>query len=177
MSAVPAPAGPLLSLIVAATPDEVIGAAGDLPWHLPGDLLRFKRLTAGHTVVVGRLTQESIVRRLGRPLPGRITVVVTSAPALSLGPDTPLHAASVPQALDLAARYEPAGEVFVIGGAQVYRAALPRVDRIYLTRVHATVEGDTGLPPDWLDGFTPRSREPGTPGEFPEHTFLVYERV
>ena len=86
VSAVPAPAGPLLSLIVAATPDEVIGAAGDLPWHLPGDLLRFQRFTAGHTVVVGRLTHESIVRRLGRPLPGRITVVVTSAPALSWAP-------------------------------------------------------------------------------------------
>jgi dihydrofolate reductase len=69
-----------VSMIVAATRDEVIGDAGDLPWHLPDDLRRFKALTSGHVVVVGRKTHESIVKRLGKPLPGRISVVVTRDP-------------------------------------------------------------------------------------------------
>lgn len=178
---------PLVSLIVAATDGEVIGDRDDLPWVLPEDLPRFKRLTLGHTVVVGRVTQESIVRRLGKPLPGRQTVVVSRSPAPEAGPPPgrsveavpeagPPRAPSVEAALDLAQRLETGGEVFVIGGAQVYVAALPWIRRVYLTRVHADIPGDTALPAGWLDGFTLVAEEPGPAGPIP-FTWLTYERV
>jgi dihydrofolate reductase len=143
-----------VSMIVAATRDEVIGDAGDLPWHLPDDLRRFKALTSGHVVVVGRKTHESIVKRLGKPLPGRISVVVTRDPRP--GDGAVVYQPSVGAALSVARAIEEfAGrnEVFVIGGAQVYVEALPSVDRVYLTRVEAVVDGDTRMPGGWLDGF------------------------
>jgi dihydrofolate reductase len=143
-----------VSMIVAATRDEVIGRAGDLPWHLPDDLRRFKALTSGHAVVVGRKTHESIVKRLGKPLPGRISVVVTREVRPGKGPviyqPTVAAALSVARAIEAFAGRD---EVFVIGGAQVYMAALPEVDRVYLTRVESTVDGDTRMPAGWLDGF------------------------
>jgi dihydrofolate reductase len=101
---------------------------------------------------------------------------VLQTPPVGAAPQAVLHAPSVKEALALAAERETGGEAFVIGGAQIYVAALPSVDRIYLTRVHAAVEGDTALPPDWLDAFTLVAEEPGTAGESPEHTFLIYER-
>jgi dihydrofolate reductase len=164
---------PRVTLIVAATERDVIGDSNDLPWYLPADLRRFRRLTTGHTVVVGRLTQESIVRRLGTPLPDRRTVVVTSRDSAGLP-----SAATVPAALDLARDLAQAGggEVFVIGGAQVYSAALPFVDRVELTRVHADIPGDTALPDGWLAGFTLTSSEPGPAGSEPAFTWLTYER-
>jgi dihydrofolate reductase len=144
-----------VSMIVAATRDEVIGRDGDLPWHLPDDLRRFKALTSGHVVVVGRKTHESIVKRLGKPLPGRISVVVSRDPQPGDGPV--IYQPSVATALSVARAIEAfAGrdEVFVIGGAQVYLETLPEVDRVYLTRVHLDVDGDTRMPADWLAGFT-----------------------
>lgn len=144
-----------VSTILAATRDEVIGRDGDLPWHLPDDLRRFKALTSGHVVVVGRKTHESIVKRLGRPLPGRISVVVTRDPLSGDGPV--IYQPSVAAALSVARAIEAfAGrdEVFVIGGAQVYVDTLPEVDRVYLTRVDLDAEGDTRMPADWLAGFT-----------------------
>jgi dihydrofolate reductase len=143
-----------VSMIVAATRDEVIGDAGDLPWHLPDDLRRFKALTSGHVVVVGRKTHESIVKRLGRSLPGRISVVVTRE--VRPGEGSVIYQPTVAAALSVARAIEEfAGrdEVFVIGGAQVYEAALPSVDRVYLTRVESTADGDTRMPAGWLDGF------------------------
>jgi dihydrofolate reductase len=143
-----------VSMILAATRDEVIGDAGDLPWHLPDDLRRFKALTSGHVVVVGRKTHESIVKRLGKPLPGRISLVVTRDQRP--GDGAVVYQPSVGAALSVARAIEEfAGrdEVFVIGGAQVYVEALPSVDRIYLTRVEATVDGDTRMPAGWLSGF------------------------
>lgn len=172
----------ITSLIVAAAANDVIGADGALPWYLPDDLRRFRRLTTGHAVVAGRVTHESIVARLGRPLPGRTCVVVSgSAPADdaasvpathakrgSLALATPaaagngvvLWAASVPAALRAArAASAGTGEVFVIGGASVYQQALPEVDRVYLTRLHREVPGDCRMPDGWLDGFTLAGRE------------------
>jgi dihydrofolate reductase len=141
-------------MIVAATGDDVIGRDNDLPWHLPDDLRRFKALTSGHVVVVGRRTHESIVGRLGKPLPGRINVVVTRTPGP--GEETVIYQPSVAAALSVARaieRFAGRDEVFVIGGAQVYTEALPTVDRVYLTRVHATVDGDARMPTGWLKGF------------------------
>jgi dihydrofolate reductase len=143
------------SLIAAVAENDVIGRDGGLPWYLPDDLRRFRALTTGHVVVVGRRTHESIVDRLGHPLPGRISVVVTRNSQPGDGPV--LRQPSVPGALSVARAIEEfAGraEVFVIGGAGIYAAALSEVDCIYLTRVHAEVSGDVRMPARWLAGFT-----------------------
>jgi dihydrofolate reductase len=165
------------SAIVAAADNDVIGKGADLPWHLPADLRRFRQHTSGHVVVAGRRTHESIVTRLGRPLPGRTTVVVSrQAPVAAEGV---LHAATPEEALRLARRVEAEAtkdEVFVIGGAQVYAATLAAVDRIYLTRVHLQADGDVVMPAGWLGGFTLVEEEAGDPGPVP-HTFLTYERA
>ncbi len=127
----------IVSLIVAVAENGVIGRAGKLPWHLPEDLKRFKRLTVGHPVIMGRKTWESI----GRPLPGRRNLVVSRTPGYAAeGAEV---FASLDEALAAAAGED---EVFVIGGAALYAEAMPRADRLYLTRVHATVEGDVTFP-------------------------------
>jgi dihydrofolate reductase len=165
------------SLIVAVAENGVIGRSGSLPWYLPADLRRFRGLTTGHVVVVGRRTHESIVDRLGHPLPGRISVVVTRAGRAADGPVLPQP--SVPAALSVARAIEDfAGrdEVFVIGGAGVYAAALSEVDRVYLTRLHAEIPGDVVMPPGWLDGFSlAETTDPAADAEFP-YSFQRYER-
>jgi dihydrofolate reductase len=166
------------SLFLAASENDVIGRDNDLPWHLPADLKRFKKLTSGHVVVTGRLNQDSMVSRLGRPLPGRITVVVTRD-AGRPGEGPVIYQPSVSAALSVARAIEEfAGgdEVFVLGGAQIFAEALPEADTIYLTRVHAQVEGDVRMPAGWLDGFTLVDSEPGPAGEELPYTFERYER-
>ncbi len=126
-----------VSIIVAASTNNVIGRAGDLPWRLPEDLKRFKAVTMGKPIIMGRLTYDSI----GRPLPGRQNIVLSTRDGYELqGCDV---ARSVDQALQLAG---DAAEAMVIGGAHIYQLFLPTVNRIYLTRVHAEVEGDTFFP-------------------------------
>lgn len=125
-----------ISIIVAMTDRRVIGRGGRLPWHLPADLRRFKQLTMGHHLVMGRKTYESI----GRPLPGRTSIVLTRQ--ANYQPAGALVAAGLDEALELA----PDDDVFIIGGAEVYRMALPRADRLLVTRVEADVEGDTFFP-------------------------------
>lgn len=123
-------------MIVAVSQNGVIGRAGGLPWHLPEDLKRFKRLTMGHHIIMGRATYES----LGRCLPGRTSVVVTRSDELT--PPGPVLVRSLAAALRVAAD-DP--EPFLIGGGQLYETARPIVDRIYLTRVLADFDGDTFL--------------------------------
>ncbi len=130
-----------LSLIAAVADNGVIGAAGDIPWRLPEDWKRFKATTMGHHLLMGRMTWESI----GKPLPGRTTVVISRGrPQL---PEGVRLASSLDRAIEIAAEAAER-EVFVAGGAGIYRLALPRADRLYLTRVHASIEGDT-LFPEW----------------------------
>jgi dihydrofolate reductase len=159
-------------MILAAAENEVIGRDNDLPWHLPDDLRRFKAVTSGHVAVLGRRTHESIVGRLGKPLPGRISVVVSRTP--KPGHDTVIYQPTLDAALSVARAIEAfAGrdEVFVLGGAQIYTEALPSVDRVYLTRVHREVDGDAAMPAGWLDGFKETAAEHhGT------HSYLTYER-
>jgi len=162
-----------VALIVAAAEGGVIGRGGGLPWHLPADLARFKRLTMGHHLLVGRRTWESI----GRPLAGRRMVVVSRHPEALALPAGVQAVASLEEALRLAAT---AGddEAFVAGGASLYREALPRADRLYLTRVHAAVEGDTFLPPLDLSQWRAVEREELAADErnaYPT-TFLVLDR-
>jgi dihydrofolate reductase len=131
-----------VTLLAAVARNGVIGVDGGLPWHLPDELALFKELTLGHVLVMGRRTFESV----GRPLPGRTTVVVTRRPDWEA--EGVLRAGSVGEALALAREVD--AEVFVVGGAQVYAAALPAADRLALTFVDADPEGDTRFPEiDW----------------------------
>lgn len=139
---------PRVSLVVAMAENNVIGKDGDLPWHIPADLKHFKAVTMGKPIVMGRRTYESI----GRPLPGRLNIVVTRDPSRQWdGVET---VQSLPDALDRAAA-DGAEEIMVIGGGDLYRAALPLAQRIYLTRVHEVVDGDTVFPAldsaDWRE--------------------------
>ena len=128
-----------LSLIVALADNGIIGSDNALPWHLPADLKRFKRLTMGHHLIMGRKTFESV----GRALPGRTTLVLSrSRPELPAGV---IRVASLDEAVAIA-REAADEEAFVAGGAEIYRLALPRADRLYVTRVHAVVAGDTRFP-------------------------------
>lgn len=132
---------PCLSLIVAVSDNGVIGSAGDLPWRLSADLKRFRRLTTGHSIIMGRKTWESI-RRL---LPGRTTIIVTRDAGYRV--EGAFMADSLERALVLAGEDR---QPFIIGGGQIYRLAFPLAQRLYLTRVHATFDGDTRLPAiDW----------------------------
>lgn len=127
----------IVSLIAAMAENRVIGKDGRVPWRLPADMKHFKTLTTGHTVVMGRKTFET----LDRPLVNRRNVVVTHNPDYHAAGAEVVH--SLAAALDLAAGDD---EVFVAGGEEIYRLALPRADRIYLTVVHATVDGDAHFP-------------------------------
>ena len=127
-----------ISLIVAMSRNRVIGRSNQLPWHLPADLQRFKQLTMGHTIVMGRKTWESI----NRLLPGRRTVIVTRNRALHVA--GAIIASSLEQALE---NSRDDSEIFIIGGEEIFRLALPLAHRIYLTIVEAEVQGDTFMPP------------------------------
>jgi len=128
---------PALYLIAAVAANGVIGADGALPWQLPEDLKHFKRMTQGHAVIMGRRTWESI----GRPLPGRRNVVVTRQTAFAV-PGASV-AASLQDALALCRDQDV---VFVIGGAELYRAALPLADGLLLTEIQRDFDGDTRFP-------------------------------
>ena len=153
-----------VTIVAAVARNGVIGIDGGLPWHLPDELALFKQLTLGHVLVMGRRTYESI----GRPLPGRTTVVVTRQPDWH-GAEDVLRASSVASALELGAAVDD--EVFVVGGAQVYAEALGLADRLALTFVDAEPEGDTRFPEvDWSQWEeTDRLRGEGW-------TRVVYER-
>lgn len=127
----------MISIIAALAENGVIGVDNRLPWHLPEDLKRFKRLTMGHHLIMGRRNYESI----GHPLPGRVSIVVTHRNSYTAPGCLVAH--SLEEAFE-AARGDP--EAFVIGGAEIYAQSLPRVQRLYLTLVHATVPGDTYFP-------------------------------
>ena len=129
---------PLVSSIVAMDERGAIGRAGGLPWRLPEDLKRFKALTMGKPIVMGRKTWDSI----GRPLPGRLSIVVTRRGRLEIAGVTVVG--SIEQAIAAAGDVP---EVCIIGGAEIYRLSLPLTDVLHVTRVHAVVEADTYFPP------------------------------
>jgi len=157
-----------LSLIVAMARNRVIGHKGKLPWRLSVDLQRFKALTMGHHIIMGRNTWESI----GRPLPGRTSVVLTRNQAY-VAPGATV-ADSLAAALRLAAD-DP--EAFVIGGQELYREALPLADRIYLTELPAEYPGDVFFPPLPPDEWHFGQREThAAEGDQPAWSFVVYER-
>jgi len=159
-----------LSLIVAMAKNRVIGAYNAIPWHLPGELKMFKTITMGHHIVMGRKTWESI----GRLLPGRTTVVVTRRP------DYAVPGAIVANSLDSAlAACGDDEEILVIGGAELFSAALPRADRIYLTVVDAEIAGDTYMPAFDLGGWREHSRQVFRADDRNpyDYTLTIYDRV
>ena len=163
-------------LIAAVADNGVIGSDGDMPWHYPEDLKRFKRTTIGHPVIMGRKTYESIAARLDGPLPDRVNIVLTSDPS-----KLPEHEAVVPvtsteQAIEEArvaiAGTDPADDVvFVVGGGTVYEQFLPQASRLALTEIHAEPDGDTRFPD--VDPDVWRETEREGHGEF---DFVTYER-
>ena len=150
--------------------NRVIGRNNALPWHLPADLKRFKALTMGHPVVMGRKTYESI----GKPLPGRRNLVITRNRGYSAPGCEVVH--SLDAALS-ACRDAP--EIFIIGGAELYREALPRAQRLEFTEIHAEFEGDASFPRFASDQWREAAREihdaeAGVPFRY---DFVRYERV
>lgn len=126
----------IVSAIVAVSTNNAIGKNNQLLWHLPADLKHFKQITTGHTVIMGRKTFDSV----GKPLPNRRNIIVTRQTIQIEGCEV---VSSVEAALALCASEE---EVFIVGGAEIYRLAMPLTNRIYLTRVHKDFEADTFFP-------------------------------
>ncbi|QDU97171.1 dihydrofolate reductase [Lignipirellula cremea] len=169
------PNSPALTLIVALSENRVIGREGDMPWRQSGDLKRFKALTMGHPILMGRKTFESI----GRPLPGRRMIVVTRQSTLAGAPEV-CH--SLPEAIAAAQSVttEHADQApFVIGGGEIYRLALPLADRIYLTRIHATIDGDTHFPdlPEGQWRQVSRERHPADSRNQYDYSFEEWTRI
>lgn len=156
-----------VSLIAAMSANRVIGYRGRLPWNLPDDLRRFRKLTLNHPIVMGRKTYESI----GKALPLRENLVVSRQAKVSF--PGAKKVSSLDEALGICRGR--AEEVFVIGGAEIYRTAIGRADRIYLTEIHGEFEGDVFFPL-WQEGeFEEVSRE-DCPGE-PAYSFVILERA
>src|SRR5450631_604012 len=151
-----------ITVLAAVGANLVIGRAGDMPWHLPQDLAHFKATTMGHTMVMGRKTYDSI----GRALPGRRTVVITRQQGW--------HAPGVEVAHSLAEALALAGptEVFVVGGSEVYRQAMPFADRMMLTEIEQSPEGDIFFPTFEPDNWHEIAREPRE-----GFAFVTYERT
>lgn len=160
----------MVSLIAAVSRNNIIGKGNALPWDLPADLQHFREVTAGHTVIMGRKTFESI----GRPLPKRRNIVITRQADYKPG------GVEVMASVDDVLAAVPAGEeAFVIGGGEIFKMVLPRADRVYLTRVEVEVEGDAFFPELPLEEWRETSRREGVvdgKNALP-HTFLVYERI
>jgi len=161
-------AGPRVYLVAAVAANGVIGANGKLPWHLPEDLKHFKALTLGHPLIMGRKTWES----LGKALSGRENIVVTRAP----GYDAP--GASVASSLDGALAL-CAGEptVFVIGGGELYSAALPLADGLVLTEIQRDYAGDARFPRFDRSAWRETQRKPQTSADGLRFDFVLYEKA
>jgi dihydrofolate reductase len=159
-----------VSLVAAVARNGVIGRDGSVPWRLPEDMQRFRALTMGHPVVMGRKTWESLPDRF-RPLPGRDNVVVTRNPDWAAqGAD---RVGSVEEALRL---LEPESEVFVIGGGDIYAAALPLADALVLTEIDAEIDGDTTFPEWDRAAFEEVSRERHVTEDGTPYSFVTYAR-
>lgn len=165
------PSTPLISFVVAADEANVIGNKNQLPWHLPNDLKYFKNLTWAMPILMGRKTFESI----GKPLPGRKSIVITRNENWTADGVTVVH--SLDEALSIA-KADDVAEIFVIGGAEIFRSGWPQAGRIYLTRVHHRFEGDAFLP-ELNEAEWQLAKETACPADEKNayaHTFQVWER-
>lgn len=131
----------MISIIVAVAKNKVIGKNNEIPWYLPEDLKNFAKITTGHTVVMGRKTYESIIKRIGKPLPNRNNIILTSQKDFQ-APDCVVKN-SISEILEIIPKDE---EVFIIGGAKVYKDFLPLADKLYITEVDFDSDGDIFFP-------------------------------
>lgn len=161
----------MISFIWAMDENRVIGRDNKLPWHLPEDLKFFKRVTMGHPIVMGRKTYESI----GRPLPGRENIIITRNLDYTCDPCTVLH--SIDELLAYSDK-NPNEEYFIIGGAEIFREAFPKVDRLYITLIHDKFEGDTFFPTFNMEEWELFSSEKGLKDEKNpyDYEFLIYHK-
>ncbi len=159
----------LISLVVAVAENNVIGKNNQLIWHLPADLKHFKKLTTGHTVFMGRKTHDSI----GKPLPNRRNIVISRSVDQIEGCEV---AVSLEDALKLTSAEN---EVFIIGGAEIYKLALPLANRIYLTQIHQSFDGDTFFPELDLQQWRETQREDFSPDEKNRlsYSFITLDRT
>ena len=158
----------MISIIVAADENNIIGKDNDLIWHLPDDLRFFKQLTTGHTIIMGRKTYESI----GKPLPNRTSIIITRDKNFKAEGCIIVHS------LEDALKQIPTGkEGFIIGGEQIYRLSLPQTDRVYLTRVHHKFDGDRVFPKldDTWEETDRKDHEMDEKHAYP-FTFFTYEK-
>jgi len=157
---------PLLSIIAAMDRKRLIGRENQLPWHLPADLQHFKKITMGKPIIMGRKTWES----LGRPLPGRTNIVITRNQGYKAEGATVVH--SLDAALLAAGDAE---EAMIIGGANLYKQALPDADRLYLTKVDGEFEGDAWFPELDMSMWDPVQTEAHGPDEKNRHAYQFME--
>jgi dihydrofolate reductase len=167
----------MIALIAAVGTNNVIGKGQELPWRLSTDLKRFATLTKGNIVVMGRKTYASILARLGKPLPDRLNAVISRDEAYHASGARVYH--SIENALTELRREFPHQTIFVIGGGEVYRAALPYADRLFITHVHAAPEGDVFFPPYAANEWRPLSSESTKKDEKNQYdtTYTLYERI
>jgi dihydrofolate reductase len=160
----------MISLIWAMDENRVIGYHNQLPWRLPADLKFFKRVTMGHPIMMGRKTFESI----GKPLPGRENIIITRDETYQ--PDGCTVMNSIEEFMAYAKQKEL--EVFVIGGAEIFKEIFPAADRLYLTMIHHQFEGDTYFPVFDIDKWELQTREVGPKDEKNpyDYEFLIYKR-
>jgi dihydrofolate reductase len=161
---------PTVSIIVAIARNGIIGRGKELPWKIPADLAYFKKTTQGHAVIMGQKTHESI----GRLLPGRKNIVLSDMPDF-LPLEGAMKAKSFEEAFKLAGGDE---EIFIIGGAYVYKQALEFADRLYITEVKADIDGDVYFPRYDKSAWQEKSRQYYPAGEGSEYDldFIIYER-
>lgn len=162
----------IISQIVAVSLNHVIGKNNGLPWHMPTDMAYFKNTTWGHHIITGRRNYEAE----GKALPGRVNMVLTRNPDFKINDGIVVH--QLEEAIGIA---EKAGEreLFIVGGAEIYKLAMPVSDRIYLTRIHANIEGDTFYPaPDFTNwkqlSIDRRKADAKNPYDY---DFIIYERA
>jgi dihydrofolate reductase len=162
----------MISLIVAFANNRVIGSVNDLPWYLPADLRHFKQVTLGHTVVMGRKTHDSIRTRLGGPLPERTNIVLTRDGSFQSDGFTAIHGIDEVLAIDIP-------DLFIIGGAEIYRQMLPHANRLLITEIHADIPGDAYFPEYDMADWREVSRENHAADERNpyDYSFVTLERV
>jgi dihydrofolate reductase len=162
----------MIAAIVAIARNNVIGKNNDLPWYLPADLKHFKKITTGHTVVMGRTTYESIARRLGHSLPNRRNIVISKDKAYRADGCEVVHSIEKARSLFIV------DNVYIIGGAQTYEQFFPYIDRLYVTEIDVDINGDTYFPAidksEWKE--TSREHHEKDDKNLYNYDFIVYER-
>ncbi|MFN8239162.1 MAG: dihydrofolate reductase [Bacteroidales bacterium] len=160
----------MISIIVAISDDYGIGANNDLLWNIPGDLRRFKNLTMGHCVVMGKRTWESLPRR---PLPGRENIVITDVAGEEFEGAIPAYTIT-----DAISKCSEGREIFIMGGGSIYRQFMPLADKLYITHVHMTAPADTYFPVIDPQVWEPVEKEAhiNEPGDTPPYTYIIYKR-